>query len=164
MRALLATLFLTACSAAQPEELLLSAPEPARLQVAIAPEAAEPAEAALELWREASGGAFAPEVSIGVSLTADLQVVAVDARPACDGGANWGCSWGSYIQLWAGIPADQAVSTAAHEVGHFLGLEHQPGSGGLMDPKRSSERRRWPCVSADDAAAAGFQGPGACAF
>lgn len=170
-RFLLPLLLLAACSASS---------EPAPVRIVVAPAVAEDAVAALQLWTDATAGAFAPEVTVSDDCTgADWCITQVDAMSAADcpdatvpnladrqapRACNWRTAGVDYIRINAsGVRPEERVGTLAHEAGHRLGLAHQVGTGDLMDPDRPHEARVAPCVSALDADGAGMPGPGACA-
>lgn len=171
-------LLLAACAA--PTE---SAPP----RIVVAPEVAEDAVAALDLWTAATAGAFAPEVTVSDDCTgADWCITAVasmtvdDCPDATvpglqDRAPPRACNWRDpgtaqkpqglhQIRINAsGVRPEERVSTLAHEAGHRLGLAHLVGTGDLMDPDRPKASRLAPCVSALDTEGAGMPGPGACA-
>jgi hypothetical protein len=155
-RAILALLLLAAC--ASPEEA--PAPEPETVTfvtaltvapvVVIDPQIATEVDAAIDLWSRATNGAYAPE---------DIRFVR-DHIPDCGGaGGKVGC-WDPLsrtITLSVKAQKSHRVAVLAHEMGHSLGLRHTPS--GLMAEDHPSDN---PCISAEDAAATGLGGPGAC--
>lgn len=162
-------LLLAACSAAEPAPVrVTAAPEaavnasasPARETFAVEPELAEPALAALELWTEASGGEYAPELIVG-TVPGATRIELVDFGTDDVHAGGWSRS-SDTIQISLRVTPEKLVSTIAHEIGHREGLVHEVGTGGLMDPDRPATARLHPCVSAKDVASLGFSGPGSC--
>lgn len=127
---------------------------------AVDPEIAEPALAAIELWTEASGGAYAPEIIVGTAPGA-TRIEFADFGGDDVHAGGWSRS-ADTIQISLLVTREKLVSTIAHEIGHREGLEHEVGTGGLMDPDRPTPARLHPCVSAQDVSRLGFSGPGAC--
>lgn len=166
----LSLLLLAACAAS----------EPAPVRIVVAPDVAQDAIAALDLWTAATGGQFAPEVVVSDDCAgADWCITQVDAMTTgdcpdatvanlADRKAPRACNWRddsglNHIVLNAGgTRPEERVGSFAHEAGHRLGLAHQPGTGDLMDPDRSHQARLAPCISAEDVSGAGFSGPGTC--
>lgn len=134
-----------------------------RMVIVVDAELADVASQAVELWSEATDGAYAPELRI----TTDAVPGALQIRlvPVSDCGGridSWGC-WREHariIEVAAAAPLEGRVSSIAHELGHSLGLTHE--CTGLMNQERPEEERLAPCVSAANVVAAGFDGPGAC--
>jgi hypothetical protein len=146
--------------AAEPEQAVPR--PPAHETFSVDPELAEAALAAIDLWTEASGGAYAPRLVVGDAPGATRIVLVSGMIADCGGEESSACMRHSerLIELSTSVPADMRASAIAHEIGHNLGLEHT--AEGLMDPSRSNYRRRSPCVLAADVQAAGLDGPGAC--
>lgn len=167
---LAAGLALVACANSASNELAKQeAPPPADMRahpvIAVDAEIATEALEAVELWSEATGGAYAPEVIIGDAPDATLTLRLVPAVVDCTERTDpWGCyrARSHALELSAKVPAELRVSTLAHEIGHSLGLGHTTEPTDLMNPDRSAFRRGCPCVLADNVEAAGFEGPGAC--
>lgn len=134
-----------------------------RAVITVDADLADVASQAVQLWTDATGGAFAPELRI----TTDAVPGALQIRlvPVSDCGGridSWGC-WREHarvIEVAVAAPVDVRVSSIAHEIGHTLGLVHE--DAGLMWNERSTEERLHPCVSAENVQDAGFDGPGAC--
>jgi hypothetical protein len=149
----LAFLALVAC---QPESVGVGsgAPEaPEQLDACdIDPKLEPSALAAIALWSEAAG---AP-------IPLPIRIELADFGDDRDHGAAWSAEL-DVIQVSSLTPAEERAATIAHELGHSLGLEHEVGSGSLMDPDRPTSARLRPCITAELAAGAGYAGPGACA-
>lgn len=127
----------------------MEAPEPTLTPtVGVDAEIAEPALVALELWSDATGGAFAPDTHIGCDGSEDLCIRAVEGRVAkCDGDTDVRACTRNHlgrIELGTAVPVDQRVSTLAHELGHYLDLQHT--EAGLMNPTRPESERRAACI------------------
>lgn len=112
----------------------------------------EAAGEAIRLWGEASGQP--------IPLPSRIELA--DFGEDREHGAAWIAKL-DLIQVSTLTPPEKRASAIAHEIGHSLGLEHDLGTGDLMDPDRPSVVRLRPCISAELVAAAGFAGPGACA-
>jgi hypothetical protein len=178
-----------ACSSAEAPELAAVAAESAPLAPEAAPEAspapaaprlrfaatadvAEDVIAAVELWRAATGGAYAPEVIVSEDCSAEMDrcfalVPAITDCPLTpEGKVVYGCTYAHEtrrIVVADAAEADTRASVLAHELGHTMRLVHTADPiDDLMSPGRSHAARVHPCVTAENAALAGFDGPGAC--
>lgn len=170
-------LFLTACSVtppSSPEEAAPGVPfvlTAQRTRLAVAPVLAENVLDAVALWREATAGAYDPAVVVSDECGgADRCILEVPEITDCplqpEGKKLFGCTYprtDGRIVVAADVEQDIRVSVMAHEFGHTLFLPHTADpADDLMNPYRSHDTRVHPCISTEDVALAGFQGPGAC--
>jgi hypothetical protein len=160
LRGVLLGMFLIGCGAAgegAAEHVLVSAENPAtpmsapmRFVLAVDAELASEGVAAADLWTEATGGMFAPEVVIGDVPGAAFRIELVDTIPSCGEATEHltGCTDFSrgVIQVSRTNPVERRTATVLHELGHALGL--QDAREGLMNPRRGQAEREHPCVDA----------------
>lgn len=117
----------------------------------IDPQIADAANEAIQLWADAAGTA------IPLPSRIELADFGDDEEHA----AAWSEEF-DVLQVSSRTAPEKRASSIAHELGHSLGLEHEFGTGNLMDPDRPTAARLRPCISAATIAAAGFTGAGAC--
>lgn len=154
---LLAGLVTVGCGAGgtiEPEAVVVAAMGTIVTSIQIDPQLADAAVAAIGVWADATNGAYAPQLTIGLDGPAQLHVKLVDQIAECNGvpaGSEviWGCMDPSRaaILIAQAAPENLQVSVLMHEIGHSLSLEH--GGIGLMWPGRSRAERLDPCVDAD---------------
>lgn len=145
---------------------------PPRLRFAATLAVAEDVLAAVNLWHDASGGAYGAEVVVSEDCSAEMDwcFALVPAITDCplqpQGKVVYGCTYShetKRIVVSDAAEADIRVSVLAHELGHTQGLVHTADPlEDLMNPGRSHASRVHPCITAEDAALAGFDGPGSC--
>jgi hypothetical protein len=185
LRAAVLTVLALACSAAPASDPVELAPMPVapaeaapaeapapRLRFAATPEVAEDVIAAVELWRDATGGAYDPEVVVSEDCSAEMNrcfalvPTITDCPLTPEGKVVYGCTYPHEtrrIVVSEAAEIDTRASVLAHELGHTMRLVHTADPiDDLMSPGRSHAARVHPCVTAENAALAGFDGPGAC--
>lgn len=140
----------------QSEPVQHSAP----FQIGVDADLADAASEALALWRDATDGAYAPELVIGAA--GRFQITLAEISVCADAADAWGCTDPNGVRVSPDVPEDQRVYVIAHEIGHTLWL-HDRNDGSLMDAVRSTpDTRRAPCVSAELVSDVGMSGHGAC--
>lgn len=163
--ALLACTISLGCAEVGPDPRILTGPLLVDIEFDSEQQAA--VQAAVELWSDATGGRFAPELQLApVACGTSFAIEAVHAR---------GCSIGQKVELDEGRtghvrgatdPESHAVSvaawlagsgfrdTVAHELGHYLLLGHGDGvmaevndrrSGGISDASKQEFCALWSC-------------------
>lgn len=121
-----------------------------RYAVTLEPSIAADAVAAIDLFRDATGGFYDPTLTIGECDGSErICIRALEMMPDCAGERDpWGCMLPTgEITIWAGMHSELRVSIVAHEIGHSLGLSHADGS--VMFPERSWRELYWTCLGSE---------------